>query len=113
MRRLKSDRTTADIPEYAEPGLDEKCGGLLLNHRNLHLHRHAFVCSKWRTRRTFWGADSLRARIVAAADTYDALTTNRPYRRARDHDRAVEEIARCAKTQFDPRVIDAFLRAFV
>jgi HD-GYP domain-containing protein (c-di-GMP phosphodiesterase class II) len=53
------------------------------------------------------------ARIVAVADTYDALTTNRPYRRAWDHDRAVEEIARCSNTQFDPRVIDAFLRAFV
>jgi HD-GYP domain-containing protein (c-di-GMP phosphodiesterase class II) len=53
------------------------------------------------------------ARIVAVADTYDALTTNRPYRRAWDHDRAVAEIARCSNTQFDPRVIDAFLRAFV
>jgi len=52
------------------------------------------------------------ARIVAVADTYDALTTNRPYRRAWEHDRAVDEIARCSKTQFDPRVIDAFLRAF-
>ena len=52
------------------------------------------------------------ARIVAVADTYDALTTNRPYRRSWDHDRAVAEIERCSNTQFDPRVIDAFLRAF-
>ena len=52
------------------------------------------------------------ARIVAVADTYDALTTNRPYRRAWDHDRAVQEIKRCSNTQFDPRIIDAFLRAF-
>lgn len=52
------------------------------------------------------------ARIVAVADTYDALTTNRPYRRAWNHDQAVAEIARCSKTQFDPRVIEAFLRAF-
>ena len=52
------------------------------------------------------------ARIVAVADTYDALTTNRPYRRSWEHDKAIEEIARCSNTQFDPRIVDAFLRAF-
>jgi HD-GYP domain-containing protein (c-di-GMP phosphodiesterase class II) len=53
------------------------------------------------------------ARIVAVADTYDALTTNRPYRKSWEHNRAVDEIARCSNTQFDPKIIDAFLRAFV
>jgi HD-GYP domain-containing protein (c-di-GMP phosphodiesterase class II) len=52
------------------------------------------------------------ARIVAVADTYDALTTNRPYRKSWEHNRAVDEIARCSNTQFDPKIIDAFLRAF-
>ena len=52
------------------------------------------------------------ARIVSVADTYDALTTNRPYRKSWEHNRAVDEIARCSNTQFDPKVIDAFLRAF-
>jgi HD-GYP domain-containing protein (c-di-GMP phosphodiesterase class II) len=52
------------------------------------------------------------ARIVAVADTYDALTTNRPYRNARSHEAAVEEIARCANTQFDGTVVEAFLRSF-
>ncbi len=52
------------------------------------------------------------ARIVAVADTYDALTTHRPYRKPWEHDRAVEEIARCSNNQFDPKVIAAFLRAF-
>jgi HD-GYP domain-containing protein (c-di-GMP phosphodiesterase class II) len=52
------------------------------------------------------------ARIVAVADTYDALTTNRPYRTARSHEAAVEEIARCANAQFDGEVVEAFLRAF-
>ena len=54
----------------------------------------------------------LGARIVAVADTYDALTTNRPYRNCSSHEHAVEEIARCSKTQFDPNVVDAFIRAF-
>jgi HD-GYP domain-containing protein (c-di-GMP phosphodiesterase class II) len=52
------------------------------------------------------------ARIVAVADTYDALTTNRPYRKAWEHERAVAEIIRCSNTQFDPKVIDAFARVF-
>jgi HD-GYP domain-containing protein (c-di-GMP phosphodiesterase class II) len=52
------------------------------------------------------------ARIVAIADTYDALTTNRPYRKPWSHDRAVAEIERCSNTQFDPRVIQAFMQAF-
>jgi HD-GYP domain-containing protein (c-di-GMP phosphodiesterase class II) len=52
------------------------------------------------------------ARIVAVVDTYDALTTNRPYRQAWEHDRAVEEITRCSNSQFDPEIVAAFLRAF-
>jgi HD-GYP domain-containing protein (c-di-GMP phosphodiesterase class II) len=52
------------------------------------------------------------ARIVAVADTYDALTTNRPYRKAWEHERAVDEIIRCSNTQFDPKVIEAFAAVF-
>ncbi len=53
----------------------------------------------------------LVARIFAVVDAYDAMTSNRPYRRARSHDEAVEEIARHAGTQFDPEVVRAFLEA--
>src|SRR2546427_6221611 len=52
------------------------------------------------------------ARIVAVADTYDALTTNRPYRTAWDHDRSIAEIARCSGTQFDSVAVDAFVQSF-
>ena len=52
----------------------------------------------------------LGARIIAVADTFDAMTTNRPYRRARCKDEAVAEIARCAGTQFDRNVVEAFVR---
>jgi HD-GYP domain-containing protein (c-di-GMP phosphodiesterase class II) len=48
------------------------------------------------------------ARIIAVADTYDAMTSDRAYRRALPHEVAVNEIERCAKTQFDPEVSDAF-----
>jgi len=50
----------------------------------------------------------LEARIIAIADTYDAMTTDRPYRKGVDHRVAVEEINRCSGTQFDPGVVDCF-----
>ncbi len=53
----------------------------------------------------------LAARIFALADTYDALTSDRPYRKAGSHAAAVREIKGNAGTQFDPRVVEAFLEA--
>jgi diguanylate cyclase (GGDEF)-like protein len=52
----------------------------------------------------------LGARIVTACDAYDAMTSDRPYQRALDHDEAIAELHRCAGTQFDPVVVDAFCR---
>ena len=49
------------------------------------------------------------ARIFHVVDTLDAITSDRPYRRARPFDEACGEIVRCRGTQFDPRVVDAFL----
>jgi HD-GYP domain-containing protein (c-di-GMP phosphodiesterase class II) len=51
----------------------------------------------------------LSARIVALADVYDALTSDRPYRRAMAHEEAVEIIREGRGTQFDPDITDAFL----
>src|SRR6202453_1837651 len=50
------------------------------------------------------------ARIFAVADTLDAITSDRPYRKARSFDAAREEILRCSGTQFDPAVIEVFLK---
>ena len=50
----------------------------------------------------------LGARIVAMADAYDAIVTDRPYRKGRAPWQAVLEIEACAGTQFDPEVIKAF-----
>jgi HD-GYP domain-containing protein (c-di-GMP phosphodiesterase class II) len=52
----------------------------------------------------------LGARIIAVADTWDAMTSHRAYRRAMDPDRAYTELARASGTQLDPVVLDAFLR---
>jgi response regulator RpfG family c-di-GMP phosphodiesterase len=52
----------------------------------------------------------LVGRIVAIADAYDAMTSDRAYRRALPHQVAVDEIARCAGGQFDPELSDLFLK---
>jgi putative nucleotidyltransferase with HDIG domain len=50
----------------------------------------------------------LLARVVAVADAYDAMTTNRAYRAAMTPEQAYAELARAAGSQFDPRVVEAF-----
>jgi HD-GYP domain-containing protein (c-di-GMP phosphodiesterase class II) len=57
------------------------------------------------------GQIPLEARIIAVADAYAAMLSRRPYRRARRHDAACRELLRCADAQFDPTVVEAFLRA--
>ncbi len=52
----------------------------------------------------------LSARVVAVADTYDAITSNRCYRQALSHQEAVSRIKAAKGTQFDPMVVEAFLR---
>ena len=51
----------------------------------------------------------LSGRIIALADTYDAMTSDRPYRKALSHEVAIEEIKRCAGTQFDPVLAQLFV----
>jgi HD-GYP domain-containing protein (c-di-GMP phosphodiesterase class II) len=55
------------------------------------------------------GADiPLAARIIAVCDAFSAMTTVRPYRLPIPRDQALEELRRCAGTQFDPEVVTAF-----
>lgn len=52
------------------------------------------------------------ARIIAVADAFDAITTNRPYRKKKRIEEAVQELKRCAGQQFDPIIVSAFLLAY-
>lgn len=50
------------------------------------------------------------ARIFSVADAFDTMTNNRPYRKALSYQKAVKEILRCSGTQFDPKVVESFLK---
>lgn len=52
----------------------------------------------------------LGARVIGTADAYDAMITERPYRRALSTDDALDELRRCAGKQFDPAVVDQIAR---
>ncbi|MDX1661253.1 MAG: response regulator [Gemmatimonadota bacterium] len=51
----------------------------------------------------------LGARLFTVVDTFDSMTSDRPYRDALDYDAVVDELKRCTGTQFDPELVDAFL----
>ena len=53
----------------------------------------------------------VEGRVLAVADAFDAMTAGRPYRRPVPADQAATEVDRCAGTQFDPEIVDAFLAA--
>lgn len=54
----------------------------------------------------------LECRILAIADAYDAMTADRPYRKSLSHDEAILEIIKCSGVQFDPELVDIFVRLF-
>jgi HD-GYP domain-containing protein (c-di-GMP phosphodiesterase class II) len=55
----------------------------------------------------------LGARIIFVCDAYDAMRSERPYRQAFTHRRTVDELKRCAGSQFDPGVVDALMAVTV
>src|SRR5438132_5921270 len=54
----------------------------------------------------------LEARVLAVADAFDAMTSDRPYRPALSLDEALAEVERCSGTQFDPEIVRIFLDLF-
>jgi putative nucleotidyltransferase with HDIG domain len=58
------------------------------------------------------GEIPIEARILTVADSFDAMTSTRPYRAPRSPDDALGELQRCAGSQFDPKLVDAFSEAW-
>jgi putative two-component system response regulator len=54
----------------------------------------------------------LEARLVAVADSFDAMTTDRPYKRGLTHEEGLTEIVRCSGSLYDPKVVDCFKKAW-
>ena len=52
------------------------------------------------------------ARIIAVADTFDAMSSNRPYRKKLPEDYIINEIKHCGGTQLDPLVVEKFLELY-
>ncbi|MBP2625929.1 MAG: diguanylate cyclase and metal dependent phosphohydrolase [Firmicutes bacterium] len=55
----------------------------------------------------------LACRILSIVDAYDAMTNDRPYRAAMQHDAAITELERCAGTQFDPSLVGVFKQLII
>jgi len=56
---------------------------------------------------------AIKGRLLAIADTFDAMTTDRPYRKGFDPGDAFKEIVSNANTQFDPKIVEAFERSWL
>ena len=99
-------RCHCEIGEHIlDPVVDDKEILLMVRHHHERYDGHGYpdgLCGE---------QIPLGARILAIADTYDAMTSERPYRAALGTEVACLETERCKGTQFDPRVADAFLRS--
>lgn len=73
-----------------------------------HHARHEWIADRSKT--ALGEIIPLCARLLAIADAYDAMTTHRCYRAASSHDAAIAELRRCAGTQFDPMLVDHFIK---
>jgi HD-GYP domain-containing protein (c-di-GMP phosphodiesterase class II) len=107
------------MEEWAEVYRQPELGAALLSDASFDDIREWILCHRERPDgsgypRGLLGEEiPLEARILAVTDAYVAMTSDRPYRLARQHEDACLELSRCAGTQFDAAVVQAFQRASV
>ena len=111
---LKTDKLTDD--EYSEIKNHPSIGAHILSNASIFAdiipivkHHHERYDGKVYPARLAGEDIPYLARIVAVADTFDAMTSRRSYRQALDFDYTTNEIERCKGTQFDPAIADIFL----
>jgi len=109
-----------NLCEHALMRLHPSLGAMLISHFGLDdklrvrtRHHHERWDGKGYPNRLSGEAIPCMARIIHVCDTYDAMTIQRPYNKPATHDEAITEIRRCSGSQFDPRMVEAFLDARV
>ena len=75
------------------------------------LHHHEFFDGSGYPEALAGEVIPLGARIITIADSYDTITSDRSYKKGRTAEQALNELERCAGTQFDPRLVELFVRA--
>lgn len=118
-REILDKRGPLDDQEWAEVRRQPELGAALLSEVSFDDIREWILCHHERPdgrgypRGLVADQIPLEARIVAVVDAYAAMTSERPYRAALDHHDACRELWRCAGSQFDAVVVQAFLSASV
>jgi putative two-component system response regulator len=96
-------RHTQVGPTIVKPVANEKIVEMIRHHHD-HYNGKGF-------QQTISGEDiPFGSRILAVADAFDAMTSNRPYRKAKPVKEAMNEILSCRGEQFDPKIVDVFLK---
>lgn len=103
----------AKIINHPKIGADIVCQiGFLSKLAPIILHHHErYAGGGYPNRKLKRNQIPLGARILAVADAYEAMISERPYRKALPKQKAIEELKRTSGAQFDPQVVKAFLRA--
>jgi len=85
--------------------------GPLARVRDMVLHHHEFFDGSGYPEALTGKGIPIGARIITIADSYDTITSDRSYKKGRTAEEALAEVERCANTQFDPELVEAFVRA--
>ncbi|HLW97248.1 MAG TPA: HD domain-containing phosphohydrolase, partial [Candidatus Acidoferrales bacterium] len=88
----------------------EKCAGLE-SIRAMVRHHHEFFDGTGYPEGLSGEKIPLGARVIAIADAYDTITSERTYKRPRPAEEALAELERCGGTQFDPELVEIFVSA--
>lgn len=109
-----SDEEKEEVDAHAQKGMEllSMVGGVLKEAMPIVEAHHTYFVEVTSSDKKPGRKIPLGARILAVADAFDAMVTDRPYRKGKTHWEALEELDRCAGTQFDPKVVEAFKRVY-
>jgi two-component system cell cycle response regulator len=104
-------RAIVEHPKIAQVVLEQS--GAIRDAASIVLHHHEWFDGRGYPYGLSGAEIPIGARIVAIADAYEAMTSDRPYKRSVGHDQALSELERGARSQFDPDLVEIFSRLFV